>query len=298
MLLCGTNRNVKTKMKVAHLILTHKQPRQLERLIQALDYPGADFFIHVDRKADITPFQYLFAKPNVFMVQKRTPIYWAAYGTIQAILNGFAEILPKQYNYINVMSGQDFPLKPAGEFFRFLEENNGQEFITARPLKEEWPDALSRVYNYHLVNVHWMKKGKHRLEQLMNAVLPRRRFPLNYTLAGGPNWFTVTSEAAAFIIDVLELRPDIARYFKYCWGADEFIFASILYNSAFRERLRECLLFCKWLPGNGHAEILTTNDLEEMKASGKFFARKFDTDTDNHIFSVLEELIGSKRQIA
>lgn len=283
-------------MKIVHLVLTHKQPEQLERLIDSLDHPDVDFYIHIDKKADAAPFQYLFNRANVFMVNNRASIHWAAYGTIQAILNGFAEVLPKQYDYINVMSGQDFPLKSAGYIVDYLKANKGKEFITASPLETEWRDALPRVNRYHLINLRLNFRGKHRLEQLLTAILPKRRFPLNYTLVGGPNWFTVTSAAAEHILDVLELRPDIVRYFKFCWGADEFIFPSILYNSSFRDKLQPCLLFVKWLPGEGHAEILTSKDFEELKASDKLFARKFDAKVDSQIFSLLEQLNGMHKQ--
>lgn len=284
------------EMKIAHLILTHKEPEQLERLIKALDHPAVDFYIHIDKKADITPFQYLFNRHNVFMVQQRTSIYWAGYGTIQAILNGFVEVLPKNYTYINVMSGQDFPLKSPEYIYQFLKKHEGTEFITARPIKEIWSDGHLRVEKYHLVNWRWPIRGKYRLEQLINAILPKRKFPLKFEFAGGPNWFTITSAAAAHILDVLELRPDIIRYFKYCWGADEFIFATILYNSSFKDRLADCLLFVKWQPGHGHAEVLTASNFEELKASDKLFARKFDAKVDSTIFSLLEDWISNRQQ--
>jgi hypothetical protein len=36
-------------MKIAHLILAHKAPAQLERLMRALSHPQADIFIHLDK---------------------------------------------------------------------------------------------------------------------------------------------------------------------------------------------------------------------------------------------------------
>ena len=61
-------------MKIAHLILAHKNPAQLERLIRAMKHPAFHFYIHVDKKSDIGPFEYLFDNQQVFKVQHRTSI--------------------------------------------------------------------------------------------------------------------------------------------------------------------------------------------------------------------------------
>src|ERR1700733_1171004 len=105
-------------MKIAHLILIHKNPAQVERLIRALDHPGCDFYLHIDKKTDIAPFLHLAEKSNCFMVARRTPVYWAGFGTIQATFNGFREILAKGgYDYINLISRQDFTLRSAAFFY-------------------------------------------------------------------------------------------------------------------------------------------------------------------------------------
>jgi hypothetical protein len=95
-------------MKIAHLILAHKNPAQLHRLLTALDHPASDFYIHIDKKTDDAPFRSLLFQKNVFFIDKRAKIFWGDWGTIQATLNGFEVIIPKGYDYINVISGQDF----------------------------------------------------------------------------------------------------------------------------------------------------------------------------------------------
>ena len=109
-------------MRIAHLILTHKNPAQLERLLKALDHPAFDLYVHLDKKADITPFQYLANRPRVFFLRNRTKVYWAGFGTIQATFNGFREIPIDRYDYVNVISGQDFPLKPASYIYTYFEQ--------------------------------------------------------------------------------------------------------------------------------------------------------------------------------
>src|SRR5437016_5458326 len=183
-------------MKIAHLILAHKNPKQLERLIKALDHPSFDFYLHIDKKTDVGPFLYLINNTNVFLVRNRAKIYWAGYGTIQATLNGLREILPKTYAYINVISAQDFPIKPAGYIYQYLMDRQGKEFITCESVDSEWPEAAIRVTAWHFIN--WQIPGRHRLEKLLNKILPARKFPLDYKIVGRANWFTLTQAAAKY----------------------------------------------------------------------------------------------------
>ena len=277
-------------MKIAHLILAHKNPLQLERLINRLDHPASGFFIHIDKKANATPFAFLFKRANVFCLKKRAKIYWAGFGTIQAIINGFKEI-PEDYDYINVISGQDFPLKSANNIYQYIAERRGKEFITCLSIDgtSSWGDVSPRVFRYHLIN--WRIPGKYRLEKWINKILPPRKFPMDHVIVGRANWFTLTYKASQYLLREIAAHPELIRYYKYCWGADEFIFSTLLFNSDFKEEILDNLLYSYWPEGHGHAKILKTEDFEILKASDKLLARKFDMDIDSNIFDLLEKWI-------
>jgi hypothetical protein len=280
-------------MKIAHLILTHKNPQQLQRLLNALEHPSFDFYIHVDKKTDLQQFLHLEQRDRVYFVQQRVKIYWAGYGTIQATINGLKQLLPKNYDYVNVISGQDFPLKTAEEIYNHLSRNKGTEYMTCEIVGGEWPEAKVRMTHYHLIN--WRIPGKHRLEVWANKFLPRRNFPFPFTIVGRANWFTITSGAAQYILDFLERHPKIVRFFKYSWGADEIIFSTILYNSPFRDKIQPNLVYVDWRgQTNGHPKLLGVDDVDEMINSGKFFARKLDMEKDEAVFTALEEKMRKK----
>jgi hypothetical protein len=277
-------------MRVAHLVLAHKNPKQLERLLNAMKHPAFDFYVHIDKKTDVEPFRYLFNSQNIFLIRNRTKIYWAGWGTIQATINGFNEILPKQYDYINVISAQDFPIKSADYIYQYLNERQGQEFITCQSVDEEWAEAASRVYEYHLIN--WQIPGRHKLETIINKILPKRKYPLPHKIVGRANWFTITKDAAQYLLNFIDQHPEVVRFFKYCWGADEIIFSTILYNSNFKKSIVDNLVYVDWSgQKHGHPKILTAEDIEKLKASDKLLARKFDIEKDESIFSLLEEWI-------
>ena len=66
-------------MRVAHLIMAHKNPSQLARLIKKLEHPEADFFIHIDKKVDITAFLELGDNNHIKFINKRTLVNWGGY---------------------------------------------------------------------------------------------------------------------------------------------------------------------------------------------------------------------------
>ncbi len=280
-------------MRIAHLILAHKNPIQLQRLLYALQHPSFFFYIHIDKKTNAAPFQYLANNKNVFFIKKRAKIYWAGFGTIQATVNGFKEIPFSEYDYINVISAQDFPLKSADYIYNYILERSGTEFITCQSIEDEWPVA-PRVRKYHLIN--WRIPGKYRLENLVNFILPKRKFPLDYKIVGRANWFTLTTNAVKYCLDFLDKNPAVIKYFKYCWGADEFIFSTILYNSSFRDKIENNLIYVDWSLGKAHPKFLTVDDFDAMKDCLKLFARKFDAEKDAVILNMLEDYITQKKK--
>mgnify|MGYP001806208793 CR=1 FL=1 len=218
-------------MKVAHLILAHAQPQQLARLINSLQHPDADFYIHLDKKTDIRPFQALIHGKNVFFVKQRVKVRWGAYSIVQATLNGFEDILASgvAYQYVNLLSGQDYPLKKTADIHAFFEVNYPTQYMEFVSVQNDWQEAIPRISRYHLVNfdIPW----KFKIEEWINKVLPDRKMPKQLVVVGRSQWFTITLDAVRYIVDYLEKNPRLVRFFKFTWGVDEIIFQSILFYS-------------------------------------------------------------------
>src|SRR4051812_8251666 len=134
-------------MKLAHLLLAHTGPQQLERLITRLQHPDAHCYIHLDLKTDIKPYLFLAQKENVSFIKKRIKVYWGGYSIVQATLNGFEEILASgiDYGFINLMSGQDYPIRSIDAFHDFLSANPGKIFMHFLSVEKEWQEAITRI---------------------------------------------------------------------------------------------------------------------------------------------------------
>ncbi len=281
-------------MKIAHLILCHANPAQLQRLIGRLVHPNATFYIHLDLKADIAPFLSLKELPNVHFVQRREKVYWGGYSIVQATINGFAEIVASgiQYDCINLLSGQDYPLAPTNAIHAFLDRNKGKAFMHTLSVHNEWHEAIPRVTRYHLANMNFA--GKYRAEQLINKILPKRSMPNGMEAVGRSQWFTIPLECAAYIIQFLADNKNVERFFKLTWAPDEIIFQTILHNSHFKAGMvNDNLRYIDWSAGGASPKLLTMDDKDNIMSSGKLFARKFGADTA--ILDYIDDTIAKKQ---
>jgi len=276
-------------MKIAHLILAHKAPDQLERLLRALAHPQADVFVHLDRKTDSRPFAALAQLPNVRFIQRRLDVKWGGYSLAQAAFEGMRDILQlsDNYQFINLLSGEDYPIKPVAAIHQFLEEHAGRSFVEYEPDGSAWWQAnRSRVAQYHLTEMAF--PGRYAAQRVLNGLLPARKPPLP-TLYGGNmgGWYALSREAAAYVVAFVDAHPKLRRFARFSWGSDEFLVQSILLNSPLAGTVaNDNLRYIDWSEGGSSPKTLTSADLPALQASSRLFARKFDSRRDD----VLDQL--------
>jgi Core-2/I-Branching enzyme len=279
-------------MKIACIIMAHKEPQQIERFIKKFIHLPFDFFIHLDKKINRQHFDYLAALPQVFFVKKRIRVRWASYNFFQAEIQSFKEVLDCgiQYDYISVMSGQDYPIKPVSDFYEFLQKNQGRNFISYEDDGIWWSRAVTRINKYHFTNFGF--RGRYRIQFLINALLPARKFPLPYTLYGGPRamCMTISRDCADYIVGFMGSNKNLRRFLRFTWGADEFMIPTLIMNSTFKQTvINNNFYYIDWSKGGASPKTLTTADYERLLASDKMMARKFDIQLDEEILDLLDK---------
>jgi hypothetical protein len=278
-------------MRLAHIILAHKNPAQVARLAKQLSHPDVDCWIHIDRKCDITDLGVIARMQNVYLIEPRIEVSWACFNLVQAMLNGMRAVLNScgEYDYVNFLSGQDYPLQPPDRLLDYLCDHNGYEFIGNRPY-EESEQNVRRMHRYHFTGAGF--PGRRLLQRAVNALLPDRIFPYDFKVRKGPQWMTLTTAAVLYILEFVSENPRYGRYFKWVHAPDEFFFQTILYNSPFRDRMRNQIFHhIDWSEGKKNPKTFTIDDRECLMASGQLFARKFDMSVDFQILDLLDKRI-------
>lgn len=279
-------------MKVAFLILTHKYPKQLDRLVEILSIKEFTFFIHLDKKIEYNNYEFIAERKDVIFIKKRVEVTWGSFSIIDAIVESYKEILAHdQYDYINVITSQHLPIKSSKEILKHLSENNGYQFINAIKYNTEnpwWKRCEKRILNYSFAG--WRIYGKYRIEGIVNKIIKKKKLPTDHIIAGGPSYFFFTSECVEYIVNEFKIKRKLINFFKYTWGADEFIFATLIFNSKFKDNIKDCLAYVDYEDNQGHSKIIQKKDFEKLKHSSKFFAKKFDPHVDNEIIKMIDGL--------
>lgn len=281
-------------MRIAHIIIAHTNPNQLSRLINRLQHSDADFYLHIDLKVDIAAFKSLLDIPNVTFIKNRINCNWGGNSLFIGIISALKEVLSltQNYDYINLLSGQDYPLVPPGEFHDYLKKNAGISFISYETaVGSAWLKEVAHRYEkYHLTDLNF--KWKYTLQKIMNAVLPLKKFPVKGQFYGGnkATWWTVTTAAARYVTEQLQQSEKLTRSLKYSWGTDEFVFSSLLMNSPFKGQvLNNNLRYIDWSERKVNPKLLSIADFESLKQSGMMFARKFDMLKDPEILDKIDQ---------
>lgn len=283
-------------MNIAYLISAHTDAPQLRRLIEALQ-PDAHFFIHIDRKSDITPFTSLLKGDNIHFLDKRYDVRW---GTIievdyQMELMAAAVGYPLHFDRIFFLSGMDYPLWPAGRITAWLEEHEGEEILQG--IRMDAPEVTprqNRLYRTARPFYPWLGA---KLGQKMSILGRRLREKLNiqkplsfkvgddlWHLYKGSAWWCISEGLALHILKIYLGRPEVLKYFRDSFGQAETLIQTIAFNSP--EWAPKCILTEGTYPGLAALtplhfidyepviKVLDESDLPRLRESGKMFCRK------------------------
>ena len=284
----------------AYLILAHKYPAQLRRLVKALDDDRSSFFVHIDQAVDMSAFDNLQPWAERITFVKREKAEWAGFGLVQAILNGLQAIDDSghEFSHVILLSGQDYPVKSNGEIQSFLQQHAGTSFIESYrlPAPQKWPDngGLYRVNKYYIGMRPWQMFSSRSLNFLARPFpFLQRRIYKNMEPHAGSMWWILSMEAVRYVVRFIEENPGYVAFHRYTFAADEVFFHMILLNEPARSQLGPVVnndkRFIKWKDiSASHPEILGNNDAREALKSDALFARKFDMQYDDYALDAID----------
>ncbi len=289
-------------MKVANIIVAHKNPLQLQQLLRQYSADHFQNWVHVDKRIDLTPYKIILQQKNTNFLSKRIKVAWAGNSFVRVVLDSFEEVLKDpSVGYVNVMSGLDFPIKPTDSFYELLassRDSERYEFLDICELSK-WPyngkPISDRFERYHLSD--WTRKGRYFTERIINAILPRRQFYHGKMVPYGRSaWFTATRDFAKYSLDFFNEHPDYFRFLQYVWASDEFAFSSLIMNSPYREKVyQHHLRYIDWSEKKASPRTFTMEDYNKLAASDRYIARKFDASVDNNIINAIEKDFVNKK---
>jgi hypothetical protein len=117
-----------------------------------------------------------------------------------------------------------------------------------------------------------------------------RPIPRNWRFYQGSNWWCLARPAIETYLGYRREKPQYLRwFFERTLVPDEGIYQTLLLNAPGLEFSKTDIRYIRWDDRNsGSPAILGMRDLPELRASGRYFARKFDIEVDAAVFDALD----------
>lgn len=288
----------------AYLILAHKNPGQLRKLLEMLDHPQNDIFLHVDSKLasfDASEWENATVSSRLHILDKRMSLSWGGFSIIKCELNLLQEATSAgRYAYYHLISGMELPIKSQEHIHRFFADHAGKEFINQWQLHKS---TYSR-FRYKCV----FPEGEHHFAtRLVNHIYKKMQQAVGYSVNQGiefrygSQWFSITDALARYTV---ARRDWVEKVFCRATICDEVFLPTLVANSPFRDNLYDPSTvhtnsevnmsnarFIDWTrgPSRRHPWVFTAADLPLLESVPHLWARKFDETVDSQIIDLLHQ---------
>lgn len=310
----------------AAVVLAHTDPSQLRRLVAALD--DVPVFLHCDAKTPGPVFERMTQRlPRRVTLCPRVPTSLASWSLVQAELVALrAAISHTDAAHILVLSGADYPLTSMHELALELKNRRGKSWIWNVPIPfagwdtRRHPDGGLWRFQHHFLTRHGHVLYCHGIP--LRSPL-RRHVPPELAVRAASQWKIYARHHAERLLDIVDTRHDLVRFWRSTLVPDESFAASVLASRSLvgTETLPECSTsawYVQWPPDKPayHPEYLQSKDfttlakLGSVAASGapidceaasdpappyrRFFARKFSTDVDTDVLDRIDAELRSQ----
>ncbi len=282
----------------AYLIMAHSNENQLAQLIETLDYPENDIYIHLDVKMGDVNILLLnqAARYSKLKFVERKNVVWGHYSQIDCEFRLFrAALQGGDYEYVHLLSGMDLPLCSQKQIHDYFHRFKGKEFVHIESAELSSSDQEKYMYRFFLQKyignkqnslLYYLQRISIHVQRILRI---RKKSSLNWKMYKGANWVSITGTFMAFLISNEKRVKKEFRFSKCC---DELFLQTVLMNSPYAQNLsctvfqddyRSCQRYIDWNRGNPY--VFRENDFEELISSGYLFARKFDSKVDSEIIN-------------
>ena len=312
-------------MTVAYLILAYNLPEQAARLARVIVRSSATarVFLHYDAKSGPFDAELLAGSERITLIPDPLVIEWGDWSQVAAVLHCLNHVRTVvKFDWFTVLSGQDFPIQPICRFEKYLAKGAADAYIEAYPqsanpttreshivaryyyrywklprlryshriprwIRNAWQGWLSSwPEGQGCLSYMWAPRG---LPQRLGIRRLRVPFTREFECWQGSDWFNLSRRAVDYLFEFLARRPEISCYYQHTHIPSESLYHTIYCNARDLRVERGNLRFILWDSLDASSpRILTCENLDAMRKSPAFFARKFDMRIDSAVLDRLE----------
>ncbi|SHG85062.1 Core-2/I-Branching enzyme [Hydrocarboniphaga daqingensis] len=301
-------------MKLIYLLLAHDQPKQLRRLVSALNCDDVAFCIHIDQKASLAPFMIeLAGMPNVQFVDDRVSVNWGGFSQTEAIMRLMRTALAcwPDSKRMYLISGSCYPLASNTQLLATCDTDD--QLIKAKFFKPGTPRA-ERASRYNIsdhpyLNKRWVNMARERTDR--NVLLELQQYigefleklppkpDLGMPFHGGATWWGLTADAVRYVLDYCDQHPAFVDYFRFSLHADESMVHTLIANSSFPiKKGMKAFHYVDWSPASiARKKYLDVDSLDKVDWVSQLFIRKVHPDLSSALMDRIDERRAAPDQV-
>lgn len=303
-------------MKTCYLIMSHKEPEQIYRLVRTIKKfsPNSHILLSHDStncSLDVSILKE-FSGVDVHFATGERADFSLVYKYFWAINYLFSNNI--NFDWLITLSAQDYPTQPVSELEQLLSTTQYDGFLQYfQVFSPESPWSIRVGYQRYL---YQYKKLSLSLPKPIISILKGLKicnylqpfFRLNFTYGirfgtkhksifnddfncyGGYFFSVLSTKCVKYLNDFYQNNPQIVEYYKSVILPEESFIQTVLVNSKKFNLYNECKHFYDFSEtSHGHPAILTEKDYNAMVQKKYYFARKFDINVDSKILDILDQ---------
>jgi hypothetical protein len=316
------------------MVINHRPTDELMRLLRTLrrQQPQAELVVHHDPTMAPIDSHIVERETGAHVIIAPRQVKWGSFELTAAhwrMLDWAADAT--ECDWFVLLSGQDYPVQPLYLLGEKLARTTANAYVDAFPCAAAGPDDRRDFYLRYCYQYFWwldsealrkvptsLRPLATRLRDGMAGRVSAREGRLYFyymaegrgTIAGwrarhvpysdnfplwkGSNWITTDRQATEAL---KRYRADHPGYVAHCRRtllSDESATQTVLMNDPSLKVEVELLHCIRWQPPSPHPRVLTSADYDYLVASGKPFARKFDSGVDWEILDRLDDMLNKR----
>ncbi len=273
--------------QIAYLLLCHKDPEEIITRATHLTAAGDCVAIHFDARSAPVDYQRIRAalsgNPAIAFTRRRVRCGWGEWSLVAATLEAARAAVTAfpGATHFYLLSGDCMPIKTAEHIRAWLDREDADFIESADYFNSGWIKTGIRAER--LIYRHWFNERKHkRLFYASMGLQARlglaRALPSDLKMRIGSQWWCLRRRTITAILDFVDQRRDVVRFFATTWIPDETFFQTVVAHlvpeAETRSRTLTFLLFTDY----GMPATFCDDHLDFLLAQDFLFARKISPD--------------------
>jgi len=290
-------------MKLAFLILTHKEPDELfDKLLKYLDsFPSKVIVVHHDYSQS----KFNEKLVNKYDLQMVTPFFetkWGDVSKIDAIAAAYRKLfdVAPDFDWLITLSANCFPVKPHNQIEYFFKQSKHDYYMETHELGPQF----SGIYKWHyrtlftkyLFSIPFISRKLKFYKRAIRIPIKPSKTPFKDLVPfTGSDWYFLNNKGARFVLNLdLPNHPLTQFLGRQNMAPDmnaspvEIIIQTLVKNNHELKGCNNNYRYIDWTNSqNWHPNTLTTKHLSNLNISEALFARKFDNQKSNDLINNL-----------